>query len=120
MYIIRKEDLLNHTYSLVFVTGLAGHAYGSWKASNLETMWIQDFLAPDLVVSDVRILTYGYDSALLESTSNAGLREFAFQFLCALDSARRNSEVSIYSVAMVRNNTNAGPGTDATSVTRWS
>lgn len=64
-------------------------------------MWIQDFLAQDLAENDIRILTYGYDSTLLKSTSNAGLREFAFEFLCASDLARRNFEVIICFIAMV-------------------
>ena len=79
--------------SLVFVTGLAGHAYGSWKVSGGTTMWIQDFLVPDLQEYNFRILTYGYDSRLPGSTSNAGISEFAHGFLQSFFSARQSNNV---------------------------
>src|SRR5256884_5742203 len=79
--------------SLVFVTGLAGHAYGSWKASGKSTMWIQDFLVPDLQPYNIRILTYGYESRLPGSTSNAGISEFAQGFLHSISNARRSKNV---------------------------
>ena len=78
---------------MVFVTGLAGHAYGSWKISGGTTMWIQDFLVPDLQQYNFRILTYGYDSQLPGSTSNAGISEFAQGFLQSYCSARQSNIV---------------------------
>lgn len=85
--------------SLVFVTGLAGHAFGSWKAPGEHTMWIRDFLAKDLshkVSGKPRILTYGYDTKLLANTSNAGIREFSRAFLEAIKNARRLPDVRIH------------------------
>ncbi|KAF9875383.1 hypothetical protein CkaCkLH20_07203 [Colletotrichum karsti] len=44
---------------VIAITGLAGHAYGSWAWSE-ERMWLRDDLKKD--VANARILTYGYDS----------------------------------------------------------
>ncbi|KAF8538748.1 hypothetical protein BDD12DRAFT_841185 [Trichophaea hybrida] len=48
---------------VIAVTGLAGHAFGSWR--NLEThqMWLKDLLPHD--VKNIRVMSYGYDSSLL-------------------------------------------------------
>ena len=78
--------------SLVFVTGLAGHAYGSWKVSGKTASWIQEFLVPDLQQQNVRILTYGYDSRLPGSTSNAGIVEFSKGLLYSLCNARQSNK----------------------------
>lgn len=76
---------------IIAVTGLAGHAFGSWKSHNAATMWLRDFLPEH--VPTVRILTYGYDSALLGSASNASIYDFAMRFLQALKAARSHEEV---------------------------
>lgn len=50
-------------YSVIAITGLDGHAYGSWKGKgNLNRMWLRDFLSKDL--PNCRTLTYGYNSKL--------------------------------------------------------
>lgn len=73
--------------SIVAVTGLAGHAFGSWKARHGSAMWLRDFL-PEHVPS-ARIMTYGYDSRLLLNTdSTASIREFSQNFLEALSTVR--------------------------------
>ena len=56
-------------------------------------MWIQDFLVPDLQPYNIRILTYGYDSRLPGSTSNAGISEFAQGFLHSFCNARQSENV---------------------------
>lgn len=48
---------------LVAVTGLAGHAFGSW-AHDKEHSWLRDYLPRD--VHNLRVMTYGYDSQLAE------------------------------------------------------
>lgn len=55
-------------------------------------MWVRDFLRPDLdhhVDGGIRILTYGYDSTLLDNDSNAGISEYSRSFLEAIENARR-------------------------------
>lgn len=84
--------------SLIFVTGLAGHAFGSWKAHGKSAMWPRDFLTKDLdhqLAGGTRVLTYGYDSTLLANNSNAGVSEFARSFLETLKNARRFPDVRI-------------------------
>ncbi|CCX05837.1 Similar to hypothetical protein TRIVIDRAFT_122435, partial [Trichoderma virens Gv29-8]; acc. no. EHK19922 [Pyronema omphalodes CBS 100304] len=41
---------------IIAVTGLAGHAYGSWKAPGGNTIWLKDLLPQDVPRS--RIFTY--------------------------------------------------------------
>ncbi|KAK6500949.1 hypothetical protein TWF506_003707 [Arthrobotrys conoides] len=73
---------------LIFVTGLAGHAYGSWKASGKTTMWIEDFLIKENFNDQFRVLVYGYNSVLIKSTSVAGISDFAQTFLAVIARAR--------------------------------
>jgi hypothetical protein len=49
--------------SIIAITGLDGHAYGSWRAKgNLGRMWLRDFLPKDLPCC--RTMIYGYNSKL--------------------------------------------------------
>jgi hypothetical protein len=80
-------------YSIVAVTGLAGHAFGSWKSiAQDHKMWLRDFLPVDLQDANVRILTFGYNSGLKDSTSTASLRDFSRQLLDGVSSARAHAE----------------------------
>lgn len=74
------------SFSIIAVTGLAGHAFGSWKSRGHSDMWLRDFL-PEHVPS-ARILTYGYDSRLFKNKSTASIREFSRNLLQALGAAR--------------------------------
>lgn len=59
-------------------------------------MWVRDFLTRDLdhqLGGGIRVLTYGYDSTLLDNNSNAGISEFARSFLETLKNARRLPDV---------------------------
>jgi hypothetical protein len=47
--------------SIIAVTGLAGHAFGSWAVSS-HVMWLRDILPVDF--PNARVLTYGYGSEL--------------------------------------------------------
>lgn len=75
------------------MTGLAGHAFGSWKSRNGATMWLRDFLPEHLPTA--RILTYGYDSKLHKSDSNASIRDFAGRFLETMKTARAREKVHL-------------------------
>ncbi|KAF8535039.1 hypothetical protein BDD12DRAFT_754194, partial [Trichophaea hybrida] len=48
---------------LIAVTGLAGHAFGSWRNRETHQMWLKDLLPHD--VQNIRIMSYGYNSSLL-------------------------------------------------------
>lgn len=73
-------------YSIVAVTGLAGHALGSWKAPGRHTVWLRDFLPVD--IPDCRILTYGYDAAVQNSDCKSTIQDYGRQFLEAVLAAR--------------------------------
>lgn len=72
--------------SIIAVTGLAGHAFGSWRSRNSGKMWLRDIIPIDL--PNARILTYGYDTKLAGSKSNARISEYAKQFLETVMDAR--------------------------------
>ncbi|OBT63871.1 hypothetical protein VE03_06634 [Pseudogymnoascus sp. 23342-1-I1] len=51
------------TADIIAITGLNGHAYGSWRGKgNLGRMWLRDFLSKDLPCC--RTMIYGYNSKL--------------------------------------------------------
>jgi hypothetical protein len=53
----------NQPHSVIAITGLDGHAYGSWRGKgNLGRMWLRDFLSKDL--PHCRTMIYGYNSKL--------------------------------------------------------
>jgi hypothetical protein len=55
-------------------------------------MWLRDFLPADLRDANVRILTFGYNSALKDSTSTGSLQDFSRQLLDGVNSARAHGE----------------------------
>ena len=87
------KELTTEFCSIVAVTGLAGHAFGSWKShTQHHQMWLRDFLPVDLQDSNVRILTFGYNSGLRDSTSTSSLQDFSRQLLDGVNSARADAE----------------------------
>jgi len=57
--------LLTYFHSVVFVHGLQGHPFNTWRSQ--KAMWPQDFLRTDFPTA--RIFTFGYSSLLDEGTS---------------------------------------------------
>ena len=55
-------DSTEITADVVAITGLDGHAYGSWSGGNPKRMWLRDFLSKDL--PKCRVMIYGYNSKL--------------------------------------------------------
>lgn len=84
-----------HLNSIIAVTGLAGHAFGSWKSKNMPHMWLRDFLPQSVV--NARILTYGYDTKIHGSQSEESILELAKALLESIKTTRRKNIVSIYS-----------------------
>ncbi|MCJ1231967.1 hypothetical protein MMC12_008647 [Toensbergia leucococca] len=67
---------------IIALHGLNGHAFTTWVNQDSENnaTWLRDFLSAD--VPNARILTYGYNSALLgNNTSVSNVRDFAKDLL---------------------------------------
>ena len=73
---------------IIALTGLAGHAFGSWAVS--PHMWLRDFLPNDL--PRARILLYGYDSNLAGSQSRNILADLSNNFVVKLHTMRSLSK----------------------------
>lgn len=92
----------NILFSIVFIHGLLGNAYGTWTKNNV--LWPQDLLPKD--VPSCRVLLYGYDSRVLRTgrgqlpTSYTELRSDADDF-CARLAADRASKSRVCTMLMM-------------------
>jgi hypothetical protein len=89
--VIMVEAVLNLLSSIIAVTGLGGHAIGSWSYSH-RYMWLRDFLPKDL--PHVRVLTYGYNSQLRRASSRNILGDHVRMFKQRLITLPRSATVS--------------------------
>ena len=90
--------ILTCFHSVIAITGLGGHAFGSWR-SRFSTecpldrpMWLRDFL-PE-IFPDARIMTYGYDSSL-RGSNGANITDYRRGFIQCLRNSRRRCPVSV-------------------------
>lgn len=65
----------NHTVDVLAVPGLGSHPYGSFVDKGDEHMWLSESLPRDMPTA--RVMLYGYDSGLQDSTSFAALDDLA-------------------------------------------
>lgn len=86
-------NLLINIPSIIAVTGLAGHAFGSWKEHGGSVMWLRDFLPEH--APNARIMTYGYNSSLLGNHSTASIHEFSQNLLVELNTVRAGNHVGV-------------------------
>lgn len=76
---MRSPHLLIHPElgSIVAISGLGGHAFGSFKEKGGEYMWLRDRLPSEFKGKDgrpmARIMIYGYESRVAESMSTQNL-----------------------------------------------
>src|SRR4051794_14663894 len=82
----------NNTNSIIALSGLGGHAFGSFKERKSNHMWLRDDLPNDF--PHARILIYGYDTKLEDSQSIQDLEAIAGTFRTALKIARPKDSVS--------------------------
>ncbi|PHH73219.1 hypothetical protein CDD80_3951 [Ophiocordyceps camponoti-rufipedis] len=70
-----------HSSDCIAITGLAGHAFGSWqpRGGDKSFMWIRD-LVPD-AITGMRTIVYGYESKLLGSNSFQGIEDLALSLI---------------------------------------
>lgn len=81
--------------SVIAISGLGGHAFGSFKERGGDYMWLRDALPYHLTGEDtndpmVRVMIYGYESTVAQSKSMQNLEDLATSFhnsLLALASA---------------------------------
>ncbi|KAK0708682.1 hypothetical protein B0H67DRAFT_457434, partial [Lasiosphaeris hirsuta] len=74
--------------SIVLVAGLGGHPLRTWQAAD-DTLWPRDLL-PDYV-SDIRVLSFNYNTTLKGSATQAGIREHAEELLMVLQNAKEDN-----------------------------
>lgn len=65
----------NHDVDVLAVPGLGGHSFGSFVHKDDGHMWLSDSLPKDIPTA--RVMIYGYDSGLQDSTCFAGLDDLA-------------------------------------------
>ena len=68
-----------NSHSVIAVSGLAGHAFGSFKQRKGDYMWLRDALPNDL--KGARIMIYGYDSHLSGSNNFQDLEAVGGSFV---------------------------------------
>ncbi|KAF8243658.1 hypothetical protein K440DRAFT_38426 [Wilcoxina mikolae CBS 423.85] len=75
---------------IVAVTGLDGHAYGSWRGKGtLARMWLRDFFAKDL--PNCRTMVYGYNSKLSHNSIHT-VWDYKIDLLEQIKKARTTKE----------------------------
>jgi hypothetical protein len=76
---------------VIAVTGLEGHAFGSWRSPETHLMWLQDFLPKD--VKNVRIMAYGCNRSLRYGEGDMGLSINTGNFIEQLENSGCLAEV---------------------------
>ncbi|KAL8744249.1 MAG: hypothetical protein Q9184_008020, partial [Pyrenodesmia sp. 2 TL-2023] len=74
---------------VIAVTGLAGHAFGSWAHSRSE-MWLRDYLPMD--ITNVRVMTYGYNSKLQANKARSIFGDHSTSFINRLKEMRISAQ----------------------------
>jgi hypothetical protein len=74
---------------VVTITGLGGHALGSFQSKDGASVWLRDFAPKD--IPQARFITYGHDTAAIKSDSDQGIRELAHTLLDRLAIFRRRT-----------------------------
>ncbi|KAH0603219.1 uncharacterized protein H6S33_008223 [Morchella sextelata] len=88
-----KPEELPITADIVAVSGLNGHAYGSWRrkrgSGSVQSMWLRDFLCDDL--PSCRTMIFGCNTNLTDSGTHT-ISDYALTLLDELRKARRTQE----------------------------
>lgn len=78
--------------SIIAVTGLAAHAFGSW-AHSAQNMWLRDYLPRD--ATNARVLIYGYPSQLHGNISRSILSDHSTNLIHRLLTMRESAKVCV-------------------------
>jgi len=79
--------------SLIAVVGLGTHAFGTFRALEGDKMWLRDFLRKD--IPNIRVLLYGYESQVDNSSTIETIEELARACLNILHNFRVNTQVGV-------------------------
>ena len=86
-------NFLLQYFSIVAVHGLGGHAMKTWTHAATEKLWLRDFLP--LAIPNARIMTFGYDSRVVDSRSILGIMENANSLLTHLGNYRNSRDLKV-------------------------
>ncbi|KAK9429092.1 bulb-type lectin domain-containing protein [Lipomyces doorenjongii] len=88
------HDCAGATVDICFVHGLGGNRETTWTFKGASTPWPETLLHPE--IHDARILTYGYDAAVVRLTvaSSSGLIVHAQSLLTHLTAYRAKTDTS--------------------------
>lgn len=86
----------DHKVDVIAISGLGGHAFGSFKEKGGDYMWLRDSLPYDLTLQDtdipmVRTMIYGYESKVSQSKNMQNLEDLATAFHTSLLALASNS-----------------------------
>ena len=82
MYLVIFAKVSTKHSSCIAISGLGGHAFGSFKDKDSQYMWLRDSLPEDF--PGLRIFIYGYDSVLQGSNSVQNLGDIGSSLRDAL------------------------------------
>ncbi|RYP68053.1 hypothetical protein DL771_006894 [Monosporascus sp. 5C6A] len=85
----RHGLFLLHPAHIVAIHGLGGDAFKTWTDKDGH-LWLRDSLPA--YISGARIMTYGYDSAVVFGSSQMSVDDFSIDLLSRLDMGRRAPE----------------------------
>ncbi|KAK8226888.1 hypothetical protein HDK77DRAFT_457329 [Phyllosticta capitalensis] len=68
----------DHHLDVIALPGLGGHAFGSFKARKDDCMWLRDGLCESF--PSARVLIYGYDTRLQNSSAFQSLQDLGLDF----------------------------------------
>jgi len=99
--------------SIIAITGLDGHAYGSWKGKRTGQMWLRDFLSKDF--PRCRTMIYGYNSKLSSHSINT-IMDYGRELTEEITKVRDTEEVRAVGVVSPALPTPVSPVTPTTLV----
>ena len=94
----------NHTVDIVFVHGLNGHPYHTWKSKEKGIFWPAELLPSALEKENARILVYGYDAdiaSFADGASKDKIHNHAEQLVAALCANRRTHKALEHPIIFV-------------------